>query len=175
MAHLAAVRAWLRTAGELVQREGAGGGRGGDRLARPRRSSRPMPPSCSPTSCSSPTPATGQSGTPGLTYSLRGLVSVDVTRWRGTDSPLHSGMAGGAVPGPVLALAAVLASLVDEHGDAAFDGWDDYEAPGADEQAHRSAARRRRRPAWGMHDGVGFAGDRPCHCSSGCGRVRSSP
>jgi acetylornithine deacetylase/succinyl-diaminopimelate desuccinylase-like protein len=101
-------------------------------------------------------------GTPGLTYSLRGLVSVDV-HLRGTDSPLHSGMAGGAVPDPVLALAGMLASLVDEHGDAAFDGcWDDYEAPSAEERARIAglpvdvAGLRR---AWGVHDGVELAGD----------------
>ena len=64
-------------------------------------------------------------GTPGLTYSLRGLAGVDV-RVRALDGPVHSGMAGGAVPDPVLALAQLLATLVDEHGDPAFDGcWDD--------------------------------------------------
>ncbi|MET0275479.1 MAG: M20/M25/M40 family metallo-hydrolase [Acidimicrobiia bacterium] len=101
-------------------------------------------------------------GTPGLTYSLRGLAGVDVSV-RALDSPLHSGMAGGAIPDPVLALAALLASLVDEHGDPAFDGvWDDYEPPGADERARLAAlptdvdAMRR---AWGLHDGVMLAGD----------------
>jgi len=101
-------------------------------------------------------------GTPGLTYSLRGLCGVDV-RVRATDGPLHSGMAGGAVPDPVLALAGMLASLIDEHGDAAFDGcWDDYEAPGDAERAriaalpqHVDALRR----AWGVREGVTLAGD----------------
>src|SRR5207247_203302 len=59
-------------------------------------------------------------GTPGLTYSLRGLAGVDV-RVRALDGPVHSGMAGGVVPDPVLALARMLATLVDEYGDAAFD------------------------------------------------------
>ena len=101
-------------------------------------------------------------GTPGLTYSLRGLCSLDV-RVRATDSPLHSGMAGGAVPDPVLALAVMLASLVDEHGDPAFDGcWDDYEPPSPEERARIAALPDDvdgLRRAWGLHDGVALAGD----------------
>ncbi len=69
-------------------------------------------------------------GVPGLTYSLRGLAAVDM-RVRALDGPVHCGMAGGLVPDPILALARMLASLVDERGDPAFDGcWDDYEPPG---------------------------------------------
>src|SRR5262249_14291992 len=60
-------------------------------------------------------------GIPGLTYSLRGLAAADV-ELRALEGPQHSGMAGGAVPDPVMALARVLSSLVDEHGDVAFDG-----------------------------------------------------
>ena len=60
-------------------------------------------------------------GVPGLTYSLRGLAAADI-ELRALDGPVHSGMAGGAIPDPVMALARVLASLVDEHGDLAFDG-----------------------------------------------------
>ena len=60
-------------------------------------------------------------GTPGLTYSLRGLAGGDVVL-TALESPLHSGMAGGAVPDPAMALARLLASMVDEHGDVAIDG-----------------------------------------------------
>ena len=60
-------------------------------------------------------------GVPGITYSLRGLAAADV-ELRALDGPVHSGMAGGAVPDPVMALARVLASLVDEHGELAFAG-----------------------------------------------------
>ena len=141
VAHLAAVRAWLRAAGALpVQREGAGRGRGGDRLARPR----PVPRRARRASWLSDVLLLADAGNwtvgvPGLTYSLRGLAGVDV-RLRALDSPLHSGMAGGAVPDPVQALAKLLATLTDEHGDPAFDGcWDDYAA----------ARRRRARPARG--------------------------
>ena len=68
-------------------------------------------------------------GVPGLTYSLRGIAGADI-ELRALDGPVHSGMAGGAVPDPVMALARMLASLVDEQGDIAVDGiWDDVRAP----------------------------------------------
>ncbi len=60
-------------------------------------------------------------GVPGLTYSLRGLAAADI-ELRALDGPQHSGMVGGAIPDPVMALARVLASLVDEYGDPAFEG-----------------------------------------------------
>ncbi len=60
-------------------------------------------------------------GVPGLTYSLRGLAAADI-ELRALDGPQHSGVVGGAIPDPVMALARVLASLVDKHGDPAFDG-----------------------------------------------------
>jgi acetylornithine deacetylase/succinyl-diaminopimelate desuccinylase-like protein len=101
-------------------------------------------------------------GTPGLTYSLRGLAGVDV-RVRALDGPVHSGMAGGVVPDPVLALAHMLATLVDEYGDAAFDGcWDDYSPPHAAEHARLAALPEHvdgLRRAWGLRDGVELAGD----------------
>jgi cysteinylglycine-S-conjugate dipeptidase len=62
-----------------------------------------------------------QVGVPGLTYSLRGLAAADI-ELRALDGPQHSGMSGGAIPDPVMALARVLSSLVDEYGDVAFEG-----------------------------------------------------
>jgi cysteinylglycine-S-conjugate dipeptidase len=74
-------------------------------------------------------------GVPGLTCSLRGLAGGDL-RLRALDGPVHSGMAGGVVPDPTLALARLLESLVDEHGDVAIDGfWDDVRTPSEDERA----------------------------------------
>jgi acetylornithine deacetylase/succinyl-diaminopimelate desuccinylase-like protein len=101
-------------------------------------------------------------GVPGLTYSLRGLAGGDVTL-TALDSPLHSGMAGGAVPDPTMALAALLTSLVDEHGDVAIDGfWDDVR-PASDAERARLAAlpvdEDRLRAAWGLLPGVELAGD----------------
>ena len=40
-------------------------------------------------------------GVPGLTYSLRGLAAADI-ELRALDGPVHSGMAGGAIPDPVM-------------------------------------------------------------------------
>jgi acetylornithine deacetylase/succinyl-diaminopimelate desuccinylase-like protein len=101
-------------------------------------------------------------GVPGLTYSLRGLASVDVTL-RALHSPVHSGMAGGLVPDPVLALARMLATVVDERGDPAFDGcWDDYQPPDDAERARLAALPYnvdRLRADWGVRDGVELAGD----------------
>jgi acetylornithine deacetylase/succinyl-diaminopimelate desuccinylase-like protein len=62
-----------------------------------------------------------ETGVPGLTYSLRGLAGADI-ELRALAGPQHSGMFGGAVPDPVMGLAIVLASLVDEHGDVGFEG-----------------------------------------------------
>ncbi|HXY92286.1 MAG TPA: M20/M25/M40 family metallo-hydrolase [Acidimicrobiia bacterium] len=105
-------------------------------------------------------------GVPGLTYSLRGLAGVEV-RVRALDGPVHSGMAGGLVPDPVLTLARLLASLVDEHGDPAFDGcWDDYEPPGAAERARLEALPHdvdRLRADWGVREGVALAGHPDAH------------
>jgi cysteinylglycine-S-conjugate dipeptidase len=74
-------------------------------------------------------------GVPGLTYSLRGLAAVDI-ELRALDGPQHSGMSGGAIPDPVMALARVLSSLVDEHGDLAFEGgFDGLTEPAPKERA----------------------------------------
>jgi cysteinylglycine-S-conjugate dipeptidase len=74
-------------------------------------------------------------GVPGLTCSLRGLAGGTL-RLRALDGPVHSGMAGGVVPDPALALARLLGSLVDEHGDVAVDGfWDDVAPPTDAERA----------------------------------------
>jgi acetylornithine deacetylase/succinyl-diaminopimelate desuccinylase-like protein len=74
-------------------------------------------------------------GVPGLTYSLRGIAAADI-ELRSLDGPVHSGMAGGAIPDPVMGLARLLGSLVDEDGDVAIDGaWDDVQQPSATERA----------------------------------------
>ena len=94
-------------------------------------------------------------GVPGITYSLRGLAAADI-ELRALDGPVHSGMAGGAIPDPVLALSRVLASLVDEHGTLAVPGIDDdarpltdaemQPIPGFDDDAGALRARARTPP-----------------------------
>jgi acetylornithine deacetylase/succinyl-diaminopimelate desuccinylase-like protein len=101
-------------------------------------------------------------GVPGITYSLRGIAGVDVAL-RALDGPVHSGMAGGVVPDPTLALAKVVASLVDEHGDVAIEGFADDATPLTDSERARieqlpddSDALRK---AWGLRPGVELVGN----------------
>lgn len=61
---------------------------------------------------------------PAITTMLRGIVYLEVTL-EGPSHDLHSGMYGGAVPNPIHALATLLASLHDERGRVAIDGFYD--------------------------------------------------
>jgi acetylornithine deacetylase/succinyl-diaminopimelate desuccinylase-like protein len=101
-------------------------------------------------------------GVPGLTCSLRGLAG-GVLALRALDGPVHSGMAGGVVPDPAVALALLLASLVDEHGDVAIDGfWDDVRTPTAEERAGLAALDTDPRAVlatYGARPGLEAAGD----------------
>jgi acetylornithine deacetylase/succinyl-diaminopimelate desuccinylase-like protein len=63
-------------------------------------------------------------GHPSLLISLRGLLYMELTV-RAARSDLHSGMYGGAVPNPAVALARILASLHDASGRIAVDGFYD--------------------------------------------------
>jgi len=100
-------------------------------------------------------------GVPALTYSLRGIGGFDVTL-RALRGPVHSGMAGGAVPDPVMALAKVLASLTDERGDIAVPGYYDDVAPTSDAQRDALDALGGvddLRVALGMLEGVDLVGE----------------
>ncbi len=67
-------------------------------------------------------------GVPSLTASLRGIVTVTV-EVRSLSSSVHSGTWGGPLPDPVLALAKMLATLVDDQGRPALPGLMDRVRP----------------------------------------------
>jgi acetylornithine deacetylase/succinyl-diaminopimelate desuccinylase-like protein len=75
-------------------------------------------------------------GVPAITYSLRGLATVDV-ELRALEGPVHSGLFGGAVPDPTIGLATLIASMVDEHGDIAIPGFTDDVRPLTDAERAR--------------------------------------
>ena len=163
VAHLATVRSWLRTAGALpcnvkIMVEGEeeiGSPRLAPFLARHAEELRADVLLLADA-------GNWAVGTPGLTYSLRGLAGGTI-RVRALDGPLHSGMAGGAVPDPVGALAGMLATLTDDHGDPAFDHcFDDWEPPTDAERARLAALpdpTEELRAVWGLRPGVTLAGD----------------
>jgi len=74
-------------------------------------------------------------GIPALTIALRGLVGVEV-EVRALDKTVHSGMWGGPLPDPALALSKMLASLVDEQGQIAIPGVLDEVKPIDEVEAH---------------------------------------
>jgi acetylornithine deacetylase/succinyl-diaminopimelate desuccinylase-like protein len=100
-------------------------------------------------------------GTPGITYALRGLTGLDVSV-RALAGPVHSGLAGGVVPDPVLALATALASLVDGRGDLAVPGFADDVRPLSPVERDRLAALGDGsgvRRSFGVVEGAALIGD----------------
>lgn len=67
-------------------------------------------------------------GTPTLSYGLRGVTALEI-RVTSAQMDLHSGMFGGAVANPITALARLLATLHDENGHIAIEGFYDKVKP----------------------------------------------
>jgi acetylornithine deacetylase/succinyl-diaminopimelate desuccinylase-like protein len=65
---------------------------------------------------------------PALTYALRGIVAFEVTI-RGPSRDLHSGIFGGCVDNPAMALAQMLAKLRDDQGRVTIPGFYDDVKP----------------------------------------------
>lgn len=78
-------------------------------------------------------------GVPSVTIALRGLVTVDV-EVRALAQSVHSGMWGGPIPDPAVALAKMIAGLVDADGRIAIPGIYDKVRPLTVEQREAIAA-----------------------------------
>lgn len=100
-------------------------------------------------------------GTPSLTCFLRGRADAEVTL-SATRTGVHSGVVGGLVRDPLLALSLVIASCVDDAGEIAIEGFtDDAHPPTAAERA-RITDLGFDEVAWredvGVRDGVALGG-----------------
>jgi acetylornithine deacetylase/succinyl-diaminopimelate desuccinylase-like protein len=67
-------------------------------------------------------------GCPALTYGLRGIIAFEITL-HGPARDLHSGIFGGAVENPAMAMAQLLAKVRDDHGRVQIPGFYDGVAP----------------------------------------------
>jgi acetylornithine deacetylase/succinyl-diaminopimelate desuccinylase-like protein len=78
-------------------------------------------------------------GQPAITYGLRGLAYFEV-RLTGPKQDLHSGTFGGAVADPAIALAKMMAALIDEHGRIQVPGFYDDVLKLTDQERKQFAA-----------------------------------
>lgn len=98
------------------------------------------------------------SGIPSITTALRGMVAADI-EIETLSHPVHSGLWGGILPDPVLALAQILGKLADHHGNILIPGILDDVLDIASEQRSRlkaSGIDRHAREATGILNDVNF-------------------
>lgn len=74
-----------------------------------------------------------EKGKPAICYGLRGLAAMQIDV-RAANGDLHSGIYGGGVANPLHALASIIASMHDESGKVAVEGFYDKVKPLADEE-----------------------------------------
>ncbi|HTQ38252.1 MAG TPA: dipeptidase [Pirellulales bacterium] len=78
-------------------------------------------------------------GQPAITYGLRGLTYFEL-RLQGPKQDLHSGTFGGGVVNPAIALAKIMATLVDSHGRITVPGFYDAVLPLTDRERKQFAS-----------------------------------
>jgi acetylornithine deacetylase/succinyl-diaminopimelate desuccinylase-like protein len=105
-------------------------------------------------------------GTPSITYSLRGIVAV-LVEIRSAKTPVHSGMAGGALADAALALDVVLSQLYWKNGKLPIPHYYDTVRPMTAKERKAVQAmpfnEGKLRRDLGILDGVGFATEKNCH------------
>jgi len=70
---------------------------------------------------------------PTILYGLKGFTGIEITA-TGPDHDLHSGMYGGAIRNPIMALAHILTSMKNEEEEVTIDGFYDGVEPLSDEE-----------------------------------------
>ena len=129
LAHLQAVEAWIQTGSELPcdltfvveGEEEVGSGNLAAFLKEHRKEIRPSAVVVSDTGMPSPKH-------PALTYALRGIAALEV-KITGPSRDLHSGIYGGSVDNPAMALCQMLGKLRDARGRVAVPGFYDAVKP----------------------------------------------
>jgi acetylornithine deacetylase/succinyl-diaminopimelate desuccinylase-like protein len=107
-----------------------------------------------------------ETGLPSITYSLRGIVqaSVEVTT---AAMPVHSGMAGGALPDAALALNVILSRLYWDRGRLPIPGYYDRVRPMTERELTAMKALPSDEGKWrkevGLKEGVSFATEQGKH------------
>ncbi|MFN7953420.1 MAG: M20/M25/M40 family metallo-hydrolase [bacterium] len=100
-------------------------------------------------------------GIPSITYALRGIVGIRV-EVQALDHPVHSGMWGGPVPDPVIALCKAIGELMTDEGTLNLPVWGDVRP--LDRKSHQAIAalpfsEKQFREQVGLVEGATLIGD----------------